>query len=61
MPPSMVAIGSRSLIMSEFFEKPILNSPYAYPDLRGIRQPSSTNFKVAGEQWQRGYEMRGQG
>jgi len=57
----MVAIDSRSLIMSKFFEKPILNSPYAYPDLRGIRQPSSTNFKVAGEQWQRGYEMRGQG
>jgi IS4 transposase len=30
-------------------------------DLTVIRQPNSTNFKVTKEQWQRVFELRGQG
>ena len=45
----------RPLLRSELQQDPVLN------DLMVIRQPNSTNFKVTEAQWQRVFELRGQG
>ena len=45
----------RPLLRTELKQDPILK------DLMVIRQPNSTNFKVTDEQWQRVYELGGQG
>ena len=49
--------------MSAFFEKPILNSPYVYPDrhweLDKAGQP--TGVMVTAAQWQQVFKLRGQG
>ena len=45
----------RPLLRADLKQDPVLK------DLTVIKQPNSTNFKVTEEQWQRVFELRGQG